>query len=350
MFQRLSLCLLVCLSLFACGKADNKSKTDKSKYKHKLIIYCTDEFRKSGLEATVVPEFSQKYNCAVQLELYPTVASLCMAVKDPNNEGKFDLAIGIDNTFAASETIAVHFSSAHELNKESLSKESIFDTSLRLVPYAYSNLCLVYNKTILASPPESFGELQDAKYLNQIAVCDPHESGVGRATLFWSLALFGPDGYEHLWKSLRKNIYKSYPDRTEALEALKRGECNILISLNTIPAYLEELDPQSNTFDTSMLKEGSYQYIEAIGLHKYSPSASLAGKFMRHFLSPEAQKMVVYKLGMFPANAKTLLPMHFSTIPFTTYSVNSRLSQQLISEQVNIWLQFWDLLFGYQVY
>ncbi len=98
-----------------------------------------------------------------------------------------------------------------------------------------------------------------------------------------------------------------------------------------------------------MLKEGSYQYIEAIGIHRGTKKSSLCNKFVNHFLSSEAQKMVIYKLGMFPANRKTLLPMHFSTIPFITYCVNDRLPQSIIKEQINTWLDFWERLFGYQV-
>ncbi len=48
-----------------------------------------------------------------------------------------------------------------------------------------------------------------------------------------------------------------------------------------------------------MLKEGEHQYIEAIGIHRGTKKSSLCNKFVNHFLSSEAQKMVIYKLGMF---------------------------------------------------
>ena len=347
-----NLCYLLFIlltSFFGCKNSEPGSNSAGQNYKHQIVIYCLDSFRKSGLESTIVPEFSRLNNCAVKLQMFPNVKELCQAVKDRSNYGKYDLALGIDNSFALSESVAVHFVPPDDFSSEQLSKECIFDSSLRLVPYGYSSLCLVYNKQILPSAPQSFGELQDARYLNQMAICDPHYSGVGRATLFWSLALFGPDGYEHLWKSLRKNIYKCYPEADEALEALKRGECSLLLSLNTIPAYLQELDPMNTDFAASMLKEGSYQYIESIAVHRGSRNSALASKFVRYLLSPEAQKMVIYKLGMFPANRKTLLPTHFTTLPFTSYSVNNRLNMTLIAEQLNLWLDFWDRLFGFQI-
>jgi ABC transporter substrate-binding protein (ThiB subfamily) len=342
------LLLLLFLALIcSCGKENKKQENTSGK--HKLVVYATDEFRKSGLEHSIVPDFQKKHNCQLEVILFRNTADLSKAVKNRANYGKYDLAIGIDNSFVMSETLAVNFVPPESFDTDLLIKETVFDPSLRLIPYAYSNLSLVYNTSLVKNPPQSFGELQDAKYLSQIAICDPQTSGLGRTMLFWSVALFGTEGYEHLWKSLRKNIYKTYPNYNETLKTLNRGECSFIIGYNTTPAFLQELDPLNNKFEVSMLKEGSYQYIEAIGIHRGTKKSSLCNKFVNHFLSSEAQKMVIYKLGMFPANRKTLLPMHFSTIPFITYCVNDRLPQSIIKEQINTWLDFWERLFGYQV-
>jgi len=342
------LLLLLFLALIcSCGKENKKQENTSGK--HKLVVYATDEFRKSGLEHSIVPDFQKKHNCQLEVILFRNTADLSKAVKSRANYGKYDLAIGIDNSFVMSETLAVNFVPPESFDTDLLIKETVFDPSLRLIPYAYSNLSLVYNTSLVKNPPQSFGELQDAKYLSQIAICDPQTSGLGRTMLFWSVALFGTEGYEHLWKSLRKNIYKTYPNYNETLKTLNRGECSFIIGYNTTPAFLQELDPLNNKFEVSMLKEGSYQYIEAIGIHRGTKKSSLCNKFVNHFISSEAQKMVIYKLGMFPANRKTLLPMHFSTIPFITYCVNDRLPQSIIKEQINTWLDFWERLFGYQV-
>ncbi len=347
MVKRLLFSLLCLTVLFGCKNPPKKPNTQTRK--NTLIVYCTDTFRTSGLESTIVPEFSAKHDCKIELQMFRNAKELSQAIKDPANYGAYDLAIGVDNSFAISESLYSYFVPPEKLNTDQLTKETIFDAQYRLVPYAYSNLCLIYNTRNIEQPPQSFGELQDARFLSQMAICDPHESGVGRATLFWSLGLFGTDGYEHLWKSLRKNIYKSYSDRTEALTALQKGECNLLLGLNTIPAYLQELNPSNNEFEVSMLKEGSYIYVENVGIHRGTHKISLASKFVTHLLAPEQQKMVIYKLGMFPANRKTLLPMHFSAIPFNSYSVNDKLDQSTINDQLKVWLDFWDRLFGFQI-
>ena len=341
------LVLLFAVLLFSCGK--EVGKQNGKVYKNKLVVFATNEFRTSGLEHSVVPDFQTRNDCQLDIVLFPNAAELSKAIKNRANYGKFDLAIGIDNSFAQSETLAIHFVPAETIDADLLTKETIFDPTLRLIPYAYCNLGLVYNSSIIQKPPQSFGELQDAKYLSQIAVCDPQISSLGLSTLFWSIALFGNAGYEHLWKSLRKNIYKTYSTPNEMLEALKRGECSLMIGYNTTPAFLQELDPANRNFQVSMLKEGSYQYVEAIGIHRGTKKSALCNKFVKHFLAPETQKMVIYKSGMFPANRKTLLPMHFSALPLTIYSVNDRLTETTIQENINNWLDFWRRLFGYQI-
>ncbi len=341
--------LLIVLLLCACGKKETSIAHKTGIPKYKIVVYCTEQFRTSGLETTTVPEFTKKHDCRVELVMFPNALALSQAIKDPANYGNYDLVLGIDNAFAVSESLATYFAPPEKFDPEQLTSEAMFDPMKRLLPYAYANLSLLYNSSAIDNPPQSFGELQNARYLHQMAICDPHESSLGRATLFWSLALFGTEGYEHLWKSLRKNIYKSYANAQDALAALKNGECNLMLGLNTIPAHWQELDPGQKNFATSSLKEGSYMYVESIGLHRGSTKPGLASKFISHFLSADTQKMVVYKLGMFPANRKTLLPMHFSSIPFNSYSVNSRLTQTTINGQLQLWLEFWDRLFGFQI-
>jgi len=345
----LYLCLILVFCLGACKSKNPQQAGKPQAAKHQLVIYSTDQFRTSGLESTIIPEFQKKYSCKVDLVMFSTVSELCQAIKNKANYGKYDLALGMDASFAASESLATYFVTPDKLEPEQLSQDVIIDPSFRLIPYAYANMALLYNTSAISNPPQSFGELQDARYLHQMAICDPKTSGLGRSTLFWSLALFGLDGYEHFWKSLRKNIYKSFSNPDEALAALKRGECNLMLGLNTTPAYWQELDPGLKNFDYSTFKEGSYLYVQCMGMHRGSANSAMAGKFINHFLSAETQKMVVYKLGMFPANRTTMLPMHFSSIPFISYSVNSRLSQNTINGRLAEWLEFWDRLFGYQI-
>lgn len=91
----------------------------------------------------------KKHNCQLEVILFRNTADLSKAVKSRANYGKYDLAIGIDNSFVMSETLAVNFVPPESFDTDLLIKETVFDPSLRLIPYAYSNLSLVYNTSLV---------------------------------------------------------------------------------------------------------------------------------------------------------------------------------------------------------
>ena len=98
-----------------------------------------------------------------------------------------------------------------------------------------------------------------------------------------------------------------------------------------------------------MLKEGSYIYSEAAAIPLASANKIEAVVFLEHLLDPTSQQQVIYKLGLMPANTKTFLPMHFTNLPFSTYSVNNKLSRGSISKNHTQWLEFWKRLFSYGI-
>jgi len=72
----------------------------------------------------------------------------------------------------------------------------------------------------------------------------------------------------------------------------------------------------------------------------------MATAFIKYLIEPEAQLMVIYKLGLFPANSKTMLPIRFARIPISSFTVNRRLTETEIKESIPVWLEFWDQLFN----
>lgn len=340
------LCLCFLMLLFGCKKKEEPTaQASLSEPQGELVVYALDVFRSSGLESTVVPDFIKQNNCTVQLKLFHDIKELSNAVR--TTQDSVDIVLGIDAGFAVSDSLFDYFQEQDKEDFVAISSDIVFDYSYRLIPYGFSYMSMLYNQKLLDKAPISFGELQDSKYYNQLAVCNPHTSGVGRSTLLWSLALFGTDGYEHMLKSLRKNVYRNYSDSKSAIDALLKGECKLMLGLSTTSAWLMETDPDKKYIKTSMFKEGSYQYCEALGIHVNSKNPSLGKKFITYFVSPPTQKMIVYKYGLFPANGNTILPGTFSTLPLNTWSTNSRLSPTNIQAGINEWLMYWDRLFSY---
>ncbi len=254
------LSILLLTLLFSCGKKTAKPspapvETPKLP-KTQLTIFARDHIRSSGFEGTMLAEYSKKYNCDITLTLFASMDSLLHALQDPANAGVVDVVMSLDNTFTASEDTRALFVPQPAFSMQSISRDLTVDIQKRLIPYGYANLGIVYNSRVFDRGPESFGELQDARYFRQLAICDPNTSGEGRGLLHWSMALFGSDGYQYMWKSIKKNVSKAYPSYTEALEALTSGKCSMLIGYNSTAAWLEETDPANKLYKHSMMKEG----------------------------------------------------------------------------------------------
>ncbi len=349
MQRRLALWVLIAVSLtsFACKKAKPtpKATPDKVYPASELTIYVTDRFRSSGLEGTIIPDFSKKFNCKINLVLRGDTADLASSLNVPDSVG-VDLVLGLTNSFAVSDSLLDWFEPYALNSATSLARDAKFDGSNRLIPYGYSYLSLVYDTRQLSSPPTSFGSMQDATYISQMAICDPNRSGLGRATLLWLRALFGERGHEVAWSSLRKNIGMAFASQEEAIAALKEGRYAMILAYNTLPAMFTEQDSETNYFKSQMLEEGSFRYIETAGIHKNRRNPEMAKLFIDHLLSPSSQKMMMYKLGLFPANSKTALPMSFSRVPVYSFSVDNRLTPEQISTGLGTWLGYWNNLFN----
>ncbi|HNX37845.1 MAG TPA: thiamine ABC transporter substrate-binding protein [Candidatus Cloacimonadota bacterium] len=340
------LALLLCFG--ACGKKAGKpapAKPKKTRPLTTLTVYSTDRYRSSGLEKIISDEFFKRTNCRVTTVICGETGDLIRSISTVQDSNNIDLVLGITNSFAYNDTLLNEFMPISKLGVKSLDTNAEFDPGNRLIPYGFSYLSLIYNTAQISEPPLSFGSLQGSEYISQMAVCDPNDNGLGRAMLLWTRALVGESGYKPLWNTLKKSC-KLFPTFDEALTSLRSGRYSMFLSYHSLSAWLKEQDPEHDTFKSQILQEGSFRYIEAVGIHKRSANPALAREFIEYLLSPSAQQMVMYKLGLSPANSKTPLPQSFARIPLYSYSVDDRLTQQIVGEGIKSWLEFWNSLFN----
>lgn len=331
--------MFLCLS---CRKGDSPQR--KLPPRTELSIFALQSLRSTGFEQVVLKDFATRQNTKLKLTLFANLPELLAALNAPQNKGQVDVVLGLDNSFALSDSLLDPFSPIPEVPLTELSFEVPKDATKRLIPYAYGYLALLSNPKLVAQPPQSWGELQDARYYSQLAMCDPLTDGMGRSTLLWSIALFGDSGFEQLWISLRKNVRKVYPDRWSALEALRKGECGLMLGWQSAGAWINELWPQEKSPEAIVPQEGSLQYVESAALCGLAPNRALAVDFLNYLISADAQKFVMYKLGLLPVNGRTQLISSFRAIPQNVYAHNQRLNQNLAAERMPVWLETWTRL------
>ncbi|HCM15955.1 MAG TPA: hypothetical protein DHW79_08450 [Candidatus Cloacimonas sp.] len=339
------LAALLLLSLFACSKPENKQYPLRNTTTSNTIrLAATAEFRSSGLEATIIQDFEKEFKCKVILKLYEDHAALTDSIF--TDADSIDVALGIPSVFSASLEEIEHFSPYIPRAVDDLNRDCVEENQYRMIPYGFSYMGLLYNSALLNEAPKSFGELQDDRYLNQMALVDPSRSGTGRAMLHWSIALFGKDGYQQMLRALRKNVFRNYASVAEALTAVNSGECTMMPGLITLSAWQNEQKHEDSKLDFKVFSEGSYLYSECLAIMSKAQNPELASAFVDFMLRESSQKMVIYKLGLFPANRKTLLPPSFSRVPLSPWLLNSDLEYSLIKENTKEWLEAWAQIFS----
>ncbi len=352
MLSSLLLLCMIMLILCTCSKASKSNPTGKAKSGKLFTILTLDRIKQTGFLKRIIPAFEQAHKCRVEVISCTGSSELLEYIQDAKNI-KYDLVLGIDNSFFNDTSAYSGFTASTVLKKHPVNSTYLLDSQSRIIPYGYGYLAMLYNEQKISRPPESFGELQDARFLNQIAICDPRNSGIGRASLYWTIALFGNDGYQQFWKSIKKNVYASKDTWQEALQAVNSQDCSMTFGFTSTPAWIIESQAQALTnplpIKASLMKEGSFLYIEGAAIPVKSKQKPVSEAFMAYLLSPGIQKFVAYDLGLFPTNESTPLPAQFSAVPFTTFTVNDKLMQENPKENLNNWLDFWERIFSHSI-
>ncbi|MDD2332069.1 MAG: thiamine ABC transporter substrate-binding protein [Candidatus Cloacimonetes bacterium] len=343
--KKLPLLILLCCYLFILScKGEPQPKTAEELISGgELKILCLQGFSEHA--RPLISNFEREYATKVILQTVPASVELIDSLYSNNLDKSFDLVIGLDNAFLQNLDPEEHFLPVEGMDGFSLNPDCYMEKGNRLIPYGYSHLAIAYDTHSITTPPESFGELQDSKYYNQLGLCDPAVSGFGRSVLFWSLALFGDAGYEQLWRSLRKNVLYTYPDWDSSLKGIEKGECKLIFANSATAAWTQAQQKSSLNLEVSTLKEGSFLYVEYASVPISTSNQALAQSFIRFLLSPPSQTLLSSRLGLFPANNKASLPAAFNSIPFSTYTVNERLKKQQIRENLPSWLEAWKRVF-----
>ncbi|HPW38363.1 MAG TPA: thiamine ABC transporter substrate-binding protein [Candidatus Syntrophosphaera sp.] len=332
--------------MLACGacKAKPEPVAEKPAPTSSLTIFALQHIRSSGFEAVVLKDFADKNNTALKVVVFPDLVSLLDSLSVSDSLANADIVLGLDSAFALSDSILKPFAPLPEISLIEVCLDIPRDPGQRLIPYATANLSFICDTRKYPDPPKSFGELQDARYYNQMGLCDPSTSGLGRSSLLWTVALFGERGYDQLWNSFRKNVRHLYRDHGEALNALRKGDCGLIIGYNSVPAWISEFHPSESHIQAVIPQEGSFRHTECAALCAGAPNHTTALLFLRHLISAEAQQFVMFKLAMLPVNGRTPLPRGFSRLPWSVYSVNSRLDRYEPNQNLPLWLESWNRL------
>ncbi len=261
-----------------------------------LTVYTYDSFATDyGPGPAIETGFEATCGCDLRFVTAGDGAALLSRLRLEGARSKADVVVGLDsNQVADARATGLFAGFDGPAPKFNLPVEWDDRTFL---PFDWGYFAFVYDKTRIATPPDSFEALAASDL--KVAIEDPRASTPGLGLVLWVEALYG-DRAEALWASLAPRILTVTPAWSEAYGLFLSGEADMVLSYTTSPAYhlIAEDDP---TKAAAPFASGHYLQVEVAAKLAGSAEPELADRFLGYLMSDAAQKVLPTTNWMYPA-------------------------------------------------
>ncbi|MBT6994507.1 MAG: thiamine ABC transporter substrate-binding protein, partial [Candidatus Cloacimonetes bacterium] len=278
--------------------------------------------------------FEELFDCNLEITTFPTTAEMLNNIE--NSADSIDVFIGIDNTIFAE--IDSFFIEITPNNKKYLNDKLIF--AKKIVPVYFSPMAFIYEKESFEEEPASFGIIQDGKFKKQIVLTHPETCSIGRATLIWSVATFGKNGYRHFWRSIKENVTRTVANYDAAFNMLLASEATVMCGYQSV-LFTENECFDKDRFGALVPAEGEFNLIFGSGISRNSKNMEIAKRFIDFLISNEFQQMIDGETAMFPVNVNVKLPAEFIEITKPKKDFTRTLKQTQLKNDFSVWLNNW---------
>ncbi|MFW6111685.1 MAG: thiamine ABC transporter substrate-binding protein [Candidatus Bipolaricaulota bacterium] len=312
----------------------------------KLVVYTYNSLVSYGLAPALKEEFESRYDVDLQFVATGDSRQMLARLKRELRAGetRADVFVGVERNDAPLALGEDLFSPLTEEDVPALSsipERLIFDSKLRLLPYEYGYITLVYNekKFKVSELPTTFEELTKPRYKNKLILEDPRTSSPGYSFLLWTIYHYGEE-YLDYWKRLMPSVLTVAGGWGEAYEMFLNGEAPLVVSFSTDTAYSVIVEGDANQKVLLLNNEG-YSNIYAAGIVKASDQKEWGKKFLNLLLSPEIGEKIPTTEWMFPANREARLPIKFYQNAVKPPKA-AEVPLSLIKENEEQWLRDWS--------
>ena len=292
------------LILSACVLATTSAAQDRPV----LTVMTYDSFASDwGPGPAIETGFEATCGCDLRFVAGGDGAALLARLRLEGARTETDVVVGLDTALvaAAAETglFAEHGAVATEV--------PVPWNDPTFIPYDWGWFAFVYDKTRLATPPDSFVALAASDL--RIVIQDPRSSTPGLGLLYWVKAAYG-DGARGIWEGLSDNIVTVTKGWTEAYDLFLDGEADMVLSYTTSPAY-HLIAEEDETYAAAAFTEGHYLQVELAAKVASTDQPELADAFLDFLTGPEAQGVIPTTNWMYPAvTPEAGLPKGFETL------------------------------------
>lgn len=256
-----------------------------------------------------------------------------------------DVLFGVDDTFL-SRALEEDLFLAHESELLGVVPDALeLDPEHRVTPIDFGDVCLNYDRAVIADPPDSLDDLLLPEFEGALVVENPATSSPGLAFLLATIATYGEDGWQDYWRRLVDNGTRIASDWSTAYYSeftRYGGDHSLVVSYaSSPPAEVIFAEEPLDTAPTGVVEAGCYRQIEFAGVLDGTQSPGAAGDLIDFMLGVEFQETIPLTWFVFPANEDATLPVEFveyTTIPEEPVS----LDPALIDEHREQWIEEWN--------
>lgn len=259
---------------------------------------------------TLIESFESHHNVEVVFrQVAPDSAALAGRVTG-GDEPAGDVVVGLYDTDVPQVLGALEPYTSPEVNKGA--QRYALDRQQRVTAVDASYVCvnvdLAWYKAVKLDPPETFRDLADKRYRDQLVVPSPLHSEEGTAFLLATAAEFG-GGKDAFWSKLKGNgarVVQGWQDAYEGEFSGGKGEGTrpLVVSSSSSP-ITEAGDAEPRT---SVLSDTCYRRARYAGVLEGSTKSAQAGKVVDFLLSQQFQESLPEQMGTYPVRERVPLP------------------------------------------
>lgn len=271
--------LIGLLGLAGCGGSSQE----------KLYVYNWGDY----IDESVIKEFEKEYNVDVVYELFATNEEMYLKIK--TGSAKYDVAIPSD--YMISKMLNEDLLHKIDLNNvpnyagiDDRFKNLSFDPDNEYsVPYMWGTVGIIYNKTMVQEPVDSWDVLWDEKYAKQFLMLDSQRDSIAVALkkLGYSLNSRNEKELEEAKEILIKQKPLAYVV-DEVKDKMIGNEAALAVVWSGDAVYMKRENPN---LEYVIPKEGSNIWYDSMVIPKTSQNKELAEKFIDFMCSTD----VAYK-------------------------------------------------------
>ena len=354
MIRNLLLIVIIPLFLLSCTPEDAKVE---EKVSDTIDVFVTKDFFTLNYMQEISSEFERtdkvKLN-NVMFENFGTLKDSLYAIRKYNKKiaedslkveslKMPDLIVGINQTFYREMLRDSIFTVNRKYQADKMHDYLNLDRFPGFIPLAWSYLAFMVDKDYMHKYPETFGQLQDGNYKGRILLCEPFETVLGNAFVYWVGGKYNKWGFSHYTRAIKDNIGEIEDNGEDAYSKFLASEYNLVLTYSSRIGY-HFSKGENRRYESVVPSEGHFKQVLGMAVPRETELNMKTDKLIELMLDYKYQEFMQNRLYMFSVLKDVDAPSNFELSNIPPEDVTKILWYSKIDEYYAYWKKRWIIL------